>query len=147
MNPVRNNEQNMNNKNVPISGHPSSISNGVKSITSTASLLIALFTPTLALAYGDVGTVGTVAITLIDIINGTLVPLLFAVAFIVFLYGVMKTYIFSSGDSAGVETGHKLILWGIIGFVVMISLWGLVNVVSNTFGLAGPFAPPPPTSY
>ena len=120
----------------------------MKSITRAASLLVAFFAPTLASAqyYGPGGDVSTIAIKLINIINGTLVPLLFALAFIVFLYGVVKTYILSSGDSAGVETGHKLILWGIIGFVVMISLWGIVNVVANTFGLAGSFAPPPPTS-
>jgi Ni,Fe-hydrogenase I cytochrome b subunit len=119
----------------------------MKSITRTASLLVALLTPALALAqvyYGDVGTVATVATNIIYIINGILVPLLFAVAFIVFLYGVMKTYVLSSGDEAGVKAGHKLILWGIIGFVVMISLWGIVNVVANTFGLAGSYAPPSP---
>jgi hypothetical protein len=60
----------------------------------------------------------------------------------------------SGGASSGiggvegkVEKGHQLMLWGIIGFVVMISLWGLVNVVSSTFNLAGIGAPPLPQSY
>jgi hypothetical protein len=87
------------------------------------------------------------ASTILYLINYVLVPLLFAIAFIVFLYGVASTYIFSHGDSGKVSEGHKLILWGIVGFVVMVSLWGLVNVVSNTFGLAGYGAPTPPTSY
>lgn len=71
----------------------------------------------------------------VTIINSLLVPLLFAISFIVFLYGVSKTYILSRGETKEVEEGHKLILWGIIGFVVMISIWGLVNLVSNTFDL------------
>ncbi|HUY62760.1 MAG TPA: hypothetical protein VMV50_03160 [Candidatus Paceibacterota bacterium] len=98
---------------------------------------------------GSVCTVGIcqVANTILYLINGVFVPVLFAVAFIVFLYGVAKAYIFSGGDPGEVEKGHKLILWGIIAFVVMISLWGLVNVVANTFGLAGYSAPPMPTSY
>jgi len=29
----------------------------------------------------------------------------------------------------------------------MLSLWGLVNVVANTFGLQGAYAPPYPDSY
>lgn len=87
-----------------------------------------------------------VASTIIYTINFVLVPLLFAIAFIVFLYGVFKKYIWSRGDESAVEEGHKLILWGIIGFVVMISVWGLVNVVSNTFGLSGYGAPPTPSS-
>ncbi len=88
-----------------------------------------------------------VASTILFIINSVLVPVIFALAFIVFLWGIFKTYIWSGGDDAAVKQGHQLILWGIIGFVVMISLWGLVNVVANTFGLAGVVAPRTPTSY
>lgn len=89
----------------------------------------------------------SVASNIVYLINSVLVPLLFAVAFLMFLYGVAKTYIFSHGESGEIETGHKIILWGVIGFVVMLSLWGLVNVVANTFGLTGISAPPLPTSY
>lgn len=88
-----------------------------------------------------------VASTILYVINFVLVPLLFAISFIVFLYGIAKSYIFSVGDPEEVKLGHKLILWGIIGFAVMISLWGLVNVIVNTFGVGGYAAPPLPTSY
>lgn len=84
---------------------------------------------------------------IIYLINAVAVPVLFAVAFIVFLYGIAQAYIFSRGDSAKVAQGHWAILWGLIGFAVMISLWGLVNVVVNTFGVGGYPAYPPPTSY
>ncbi len=94
-----------------------------------------------------VGTVACAADTILFIINGILVPVLFAVAFIVFLYGIARAYIFSIGDAEGVKKGHTLMLWGIIGFVVMISLWGLVNIVANTFGLGGYGAPSTPVSY
>lgn len=88
-----------------------------------------------------------VASTILYIINYVLVPVLFAIAFIVFLYGIVAKYIFSHGDPEKVKEGHKLILWGLVAFVVMISLWGLVNVVANTFGLYGVGAPPTPRSY
>jgi hypothetical protein len=91
-------------------------------------------------------TITDLASTLIYIINSVLVPLVFAIAFIVFLYGVAKAYIFSHGDPAEVGKGHQLILWGLIGFFVMLSIWGLVNVVVNTVGLGGISAPTPPTS-
>lgn len=122
----------------------------MKSIIRTASLLAASFAPALASAalyvVNDSRDISSVADTILYIINGILVPVLFALAFIVFLYGVAKTYIFSVGDESGVKEGHQLILWGIVGFVVMISLWGLVNVVANTFGLGGSSAPPFPSS-
>jgi len=88
-----------------------------------------------------------VASTIINLINVVLVPLLFAIAFIVFLYGIANAYILHPGDEAAVKSGHKLILWGVIGFAVMVSLWGLVNVVASTFGLGGVGAPTLPTSY
>lgn len=102
-------------------------------------------------SWGDGGcsTAGicSIANTILYLINYVAVPLVFALAFIVFLWGVFKAYIWSAGDSDAVSEGHRLILWGIIGFAVMISIWGLVNVVSNTFGLAGQAPPPVPTTY
>lgn len=106
------------------------------------------FFPSL-LGFGGVSGYGIdgVAIKIINIINGVLVPLLFAVSFIVFLYGIARAYIFSVGDPERVKEGHKIILWGLIAFAVMVSIWGLVNVVANTFGLQGSYALPQPTSY
>jgi hypothetical protein len=81
------------------------------------------------------------------LINDVFVPLLMAIAFIVFLYGVASKYILSNGDPDKVSEGHKLILWGLIGFVVILSVWGLVYVVSNTLGLEGFDPPLRPVSY
>lgn len=92
-------------------------------------------------------TICGVADTFLYLINDVLVPLLFAIAFLVFLYGIANAYIFSHGDSEKVQQGHKIILWGLIAFAVMISVWGLVNVVANTFGLSGDYAPELPTSF
>ncbi|HVB19987.1 MAG TPA: pilin [Candidatus Paceibacterota bacterium] len=103
---------------------------------------------TFGISFGNACTTAICAIAnnILYLINGVLVPVLFAVAFIVFLYGIAKAYIFSGGDPEKVSQGHKLLLWGIIAFVVMVSIWGLVNVVANTFGLAGAYAPPTPSS-
>lgn len=89
-------------------------------------------------------TICGIADTILYLINGVAVPVLFAVAFITFLYGVAQRYIFHPDE---VDSGHQFILWGVVGFVVMLSLWGLVFIVANTFGLDGYYAPPLPTSY
>jgi hypothetical protein len=83
------------------------------------------------------GTIACAANTILYVINGVLVPV---------LYGIAQAYIFSHGDPEKVKSGHHTILWGIVAFAVMISIWGLVNVVANTFGLGGYYAPPTPTS-
>ena len=99
-------------------------------------------------SYGSMGGTGIeyVAIKAIMLINTVAVPLLFAVAFIMFLYGVAKAYIFSHGDPDEVKQEHQFVLWGVVGFAVMISLWGLVNIVANTFGLQGQFGPVQPSA-
>ena len=82
---------------------------------------------------------------IIDTINNVFVPVLFAIAFIVFLYGVARAYVFSRGDETAVKKGHQLILWGLIGFAVMLSVWGLVNILDSTLDLSGDIPPDYPT--
>ena len=84
---------------------------------------------------------------IIGTINHILVPVIFAVAFIVFLWGVANAYIISRGNSAKVKQGHELILWGLVGFFVMLSIWGLVNIVANSIGISGVGAPPTTTYF
>ena len=69
----------------------------------------------------------------ITLINTVLVPLIFALAFLLFLFGVFK-YFFSSGAKAeeNRKQGKQFIFWGVIAFAVMVSLWGIVNVLANT---------------
>lgn len=96
-----------------------------------------------SMGFGVVGLASTVII----VINSVLVPLLFAVSFIVFLYGIAKAYILAPGDEEAVKSGHKILLWGLIGFAVMVSVWGIVNVVVATFGLAVSSGSSYPTSF
>jgi hypothetical protein len=34
------------------------------------------------------------------------------------------------------EEGKQYMLWGIVGIFVMVSVWGLVNIVKQTFNLS-----------
>ena len=70
---------------------------------------------------------------IIGLINNVAVPLLFAVAFIVFIWGVFQYFIAGGHDEEKRETGKSLMLWGIIGFFIMVSVWGLVNILRGTF--------------
>ena len=84
--------------------------------------------------------------SIIGIINVILLPVLMAVAFIVFLYGVFKYFIYNGADSSSHEEGRTFIMYGIIGFVVILSVWGLVGILGSTLGLSpGGNAPAIPT--
>ena len=63
----------------------------------------------------------------------SVVPLLIALAVVYFVWGVV-TYVISSDEEAK-KAGRNRIIFGIIGLAVIIGLWGLVNVLANTFGL------------
>ncbi len=70
-----------------------------------------------------------------NIINKVFVPVLMALAFIVFLWGIFKAYILNPDNETERTKGHQLVLWGVIGFVIVFSLWGIVNLVHATLNL------------
>ncbi len=71
----------------------------------------------------------------IAFINNTLVPLVFGLAFLVFIWGVFKYFILGGGDEGKREEGRSLMLYAIIGFVLMVSVWGIVNLLAEGLGL------------
>ena len=89
--------------------------------------------PVLAFAQVDADSVGSIGRDVISLINNVLVPLVFAIAFIVFIWGVFQYFIMGGADEEKRENGKSLMLWGIIGFFVMVSVWGLVNILRGTF--------------
>jgi len=99
------------------------------------------------LAIAQVGTVGSTSSGCDVSQSGTLfgllckfgqlfnavVPVLIALGVLYFVWGVV-TYVISSDEEAK-KTGRNRIIYGIIGLAVIIGVWGLVNVLRNTFGL------------
>ncbi len=101
-----------------------------------ASAAVLLLAPTLTFAqtFDPDNDLQGYAESIINFINGTLVPLLFAVAFIVFIYGVYKTFIAKGDDEDEQKKGKQLIIYAIAGFVVIVSVWGIVNLLSGALG-------------
>ncbi len=98
-------------------------------------IVAALAFPALASAQITANSVGTIGQGAIQLINNVLVPLVFAIAFVVFIWGVFQYFIQGGADEEKREAGKSLMLWGIIGFFVMASVWGLVNILRGTFVL------------
>lgn len=68
------------------------------------------------------------------IINKSLIPLIFALAIIMFMWGVVQ-FVINSGEEAKKEKGRQFMIWGIIALTVMFSVWGIVSVLGTTFGI------------
>lgn len=82
------------------------------------------------IAYAAVGK-----IALIDkiekVILDPIITLLFAGAVIYFVWGLVVTI--TAGDNADKrKDGGEHILWGLIGIFIMVTVYGILNVVSNT---------------
>jgi len=75
------------------------------------------------------------------IINNALIPFIFALAVIMFIWGVIKFFIINADEEAKREQGKQFMIWGIIALAVMVCVWGLVGILSNTFGINGSVLP------
>ncbi len=73
-------------------------------------------------------------------INRTIVnPLIqfaFIVAFVIFLWGVAE-FIRNADNPEKRKVGQQHMIWGIVGFVIMIGVYGILNILVNTFGIKG----------
>ncbi|RJQ30735.1 hypothetical protein C4572_03640 [Candidatus Parcubacteria bacterium] len=69
-----------------------------------------------------------------DDVLSKLVPLLIAVAVVILLIAIVS-YIRAGDDDEKRGKARNLMIYGIIGLFVMVSIWGLVNILSGTFDL------------
>jgi hypothetical protein len=106
----------------------------MKKILSYAALPSLLLIPFVASA-AIFGKVDTFFKDAGGLINDILIPILLAIAFLVFIVGIVQYFLLAGKDNAdGQEKGKSLILWGIIGFVLIVSIWGIVNLLAGGLG-------------
>jgi hypothetical protein len=111
--------------------------------TSVAASLVAFAQNSISGSTGvNLTIVKGYSASILYVINNVFVPVVFALAFLTFLWGVYKYFILGATEEKSRVDGRNFVFWGIIGFVVILSIWGLVAVVGSTFGLtAGGTAP------
>ncbi|MFA5783204.1 MAG: hypothetical protein WC868_13130 [Bacteroidales bacterium] len=73
----------------------------------------------------------------------TLIPILVVLGVVYFIWGVI-TYFIGSDEEAK-KKGRDKIIYGLIGLIVIVAMWGLVGIVINTFDVGvGGGGPPIP---
>lgn len=103
------------------------------SILATLSAMM----PVIVLAAEDFGEITQFVTKISGFINNILIPLVFGIALLVFLWGIFKYFILGGGDEGKREEGKQLMLYAVIGFVVMVSIFGIVNMIANGLGFSG----------
>ncbi|MFA6430301.1 MAG: pilin [Candidatus Paceibacterota bacterium] len=100
-------------------------------------LLIAVSTfamPFVAMAQAKVNSIWDLFAMASAVLN-KLVPFIISLAVVYFIWGVFRYAV--AGDEEKKKEAKTQIIWGIVGIFVMVSVWGLVNILQGTFGTAG----------
>lgn len=68
----------------------------------------------------------------IGCIVNPLIPVLIGIAVLFFIWGAFK-FTIAEGDEK--KKSKDYMVWGIVGLFIMVSLWGIVNILEYTFKL------------
>jgi len=68
---------------------------------------------------------------IIGLINPA-VAVLGALALAIFMYGIVR-YVYAAGDSGAKTDGRAMMLWGGLALFILVCLWGIVALFSNSF--------------
>lgn len=104
---------------------------------STATLTIA---PLIAGAQALPGSklvqdTGSITTMVLGFVNGVVMPALFAVIFLYFAWAMFQTFIKGAQNEEERAKGKSAAINAIIGTVLIVSFWGLVNFFAGGFGL------------
>jgi hypothetical protein len=58
----------------------------------------------------------------------------FALGFTLFLYGLVE-FLWKLNGEGDTKEGKQHMLWGIVGMLIMVSVYGIINVIDSTFNL------------
>ena len=71
---------------------------------------------------------------LISVIITPLLQLFFAVALVVFAWGVVQ-FLLALNKGGKLEDGKQHMLWGILGMAIMMGAYGIITIVLGTFNV------------
>ncbi len=80
-------------------------------------------------------TFKTFAESLVEGINTIIVPLIFAAAFAAFILGIVKYFFIYGSDTSKLAEARQFVLWGLVGFAVAFSVWGILFIMLSTLGI------------
>lgn len=67
-----------------------------------------------------------------------IIVLLFGVAVVYFLYGLLK-FMQNPDNTTAQQEGRQHMLWGVIGIFIMIAVYGILNFAANVVGAPRPY--------
>lgn len=97
------------------------------------TLALLLF-PTLSFAQSG-GSLQLLLVGIGGFINVILIPFILGIAFLIFLINAVRFFIIDGSNTEGHDNARNLALYGVGAFVLILSLWGMVNILADGIGL------------
>ncbi len=70
------------------------------------------------------------------VIINPIIILLFAIALVVFLYGIVE-FMANPDNEETKEKGKSHMIWGVLGMAIMVGTFGIMQIIIATFGFTG----------
>ncbi len=86
---------------------------------------------------GDLSTGQGIIKSLGVFINNTLIPLIFGIALLFFLFNTARYFIIDAENKDSRDKAKNSALYGIAAFVLLVSIWGIVNMFVSSLGITG----------
>ena len=98
-------------------------------------IALALFLLPVATHAQEDGSLQGLIAGVLGFIDTVLIPFTLGIAFLVFAMNAIRFFVIGGNNTEGQENARNLTLYGIGAFVLILSLWGLVNILSFGIGL------------
>lgn len=110
-----------------------------KKIIAVAAVVLL---PVLAFAQGNNFTSLNASIDSVNRIINAVIPVVIGIAVLLFLVGILQ-YVTAGGDEEKRAAARGMIIFGIIALFVMVTVWGFVRILANTFFSGTDYTLPP----
>jgi hypothetical protein len=113
---------------------------------------VLMLTPLLTMAQGGLvggqgdanSPLGKFFAAITTFIGSVLIPLVMAIAIIAFMWGVVQYFIIGGADDEKRKSGKQLMIYSILGFVLIVAIYGIVNFIITVLGFESSSTITPP---
>ncbi len=71
---------------------------------------------------------------ILKFLSDIIIPFLIGLAFLAFIWNAYRYFILGGTSEESQEKAKTFALWGIMAFVLIVSIWGIVNLLVEGFG-------------
>lgn len=74
-------------------------------------------------------------VSIVKFFNDTVIPFLIGVGFLFFAINTIRYFVIGGSNEKEQEKAKALALYGVLAFIIIITFWGIVNVLVDGIGL------------